>query len=150
VVAAAKPRPQADEPYPVTGWAWPQVDLREVETAAGDPARIVVDVREAYRYRGESEPIDRVAGHIPGAVNRPFVDNLDPQGRFLPPARLRDLYRDLVLDRDASQIVVHCGSGVTACHTLLALEVAGLSGAALYVGSWSEWSRNQLPIAVGP
>jgi thiosulfate/3-mercaptopyruvate sulfurtransferase len=86
-----------------------------------------------------------VAGHIPGALNLPFAENLDTAGRFKDPEALRALYRELLAGTAPDHLVVHCGSGVTACHTLLALELAGLSGAALYVGSWSEWCRNPVP-----
>lgn len=134
---------------PVNRWQLPTADIREVEIAAADKQRLVIDVREAYRYRGESEPIDLVAGHIPGAVNRPYTENLDPQGHFLPASDLRAKYQDLFTGREPENVIVHCGSGVTACHTLLALCSAGLDGAKLYVGSWSEWSRNNKPIATG-
>ena len=134
-------------PYPVSEWKLPMADIETVADAAADPERMVLDVREAYRYRGESEPIDLVAGHIPGAVNLPYVENLDDQGLFLSPAALAEKYSALLNGLQPSQLIVHCGSGVTACHTLLALSSAGLQGAALYVGSWSEWSRNDRPIA---
>ncbi len=110
---------------------------------------LVLDVREAFRYRGDSEPIDLVAGHIPGAVNCPFLENLAADGRFLPPAELQVKYSQWLAGRSPADLIVHCGSGVTACHTLLALEIAGLHGARLYVGSWSQWSRNDKPIATG-
>ncbi len=108
----------------------------------------LVDVRAAERFRGEHEPFDPVAGHIPGAVNRPFADNLDADGRFLPVSTLRRMYADLAKSPD--QVVCMCGSGITACHTLLALEHAGVSGARLYAGSWSEWIRDpERPVATG-
>ncbi|MBL8891299.1 MAG: sulfurtransferase [Planctomycetaceae bacterium] len=130
-------------------WQLPTADLNEVEIAARNRDYLVVDVREGFRYRGESEPIDLVAGHIPGAVNCPYTENLDAQGRFLPPNELRMKYQDLFSGREPGNVIIHCGSGVTACHTLLALCRAGLDGAKLYVGSWSEWSRNDKPIATG-
>lgn len=133
--------------YPVTEWRLPVADIDAVANAAANPERMVLDVREAYRYRGESEPIDLVAGHIPGAVNLPYIENLDEQGLFLSPAALAEKYTALLNGLQPSQLIVHCGSGVTACHTLLALSAAGLNGATLYVGSWSEWSRNDRPIA---
>ncbi len=139
--------PNATPGYTSRDWQLPVSNIAEVAEAAGDPKRGVVDVREAYRYLGQSEPIDLVAGHIPGAINRPFVENLDTSGRFLDPAPLREKYSDLFANRQPDQVIVHCGSGVTACHTLLAWELAGFSGAKLYVGSWSEWSRNNRPIA---
>ena len=106
--------------YPIINWEMPLVDINQVALAADDSNKLIIDVRENYRYRGESEPIDLVAGHIPGAINIPYTD-----------------------------VIVHCGSGVTACHTLLALAEAGIPGASLYVGSWSEWSRNDRRIATG-
>lgn len=137
----------AAKPYPVDGWKLLTADIEAVGKATKDPDAVVVDVREAYRFRGESEPIDLVAGHIPGAVNVPYLENLDENGRYLSVEKLREKYSPLVKDKE--KIIVHCGSGVTACHTLLALEQAGLKGASLYVGSWSEWSRNKLPIGRG-
>lgn len=94
--------------------------------------------------------MDPVAGHIPGARNRLFKDNLDPQGRFKAPALLRQEFDTLTGARPAAQLINQCGSGVTACHNLLAMEIAGLQGAALYPGSWSEWSAQPgAPIATG-
>lgn len=133
--------------YPATAWQMPVVTIEEVTVAAADPGKLVIDVREAYRYRGESEPIDLVAGHIPGAVNQPYINNLDATGKFQSARQLQEIYEPLVENKQ--EVIVHCGSGVTACHTLLALEEAGITGARLYVGSWSEWSRNDKPIATG-
>ncbi len=99
---------------------------------------VLVDARAAERYRGETEPIDPVAGHVPGAVNVPTSQNLTPQGRFRPAAELRELYAGVGAVPGAD-VAVYCGSGVTACHDLLALEVAGVTDAALYPGSWSGW-----------
>lgn len=110
---------------------------------------LIVDVREAFRYRGDSEPIDLVAGHIPGAMNCPFLENLDSSGKFLSPSDLRTKYQTWLANRCPADVIVHCGSGVTACHTLLAMAIAGLPGARLYVGSWSQWSRNNKPMATG-
>jgi len=137
-------------PYPHGGaWRLPLVDLAEVDVARLDPSRRVVDVRSAVRFRGESEPFDPVAGHIPGAVNAPYSENLAPDGWFRSPEELRAHYLAKLGPVPPSRAVIHCGSGVTACHTLLALEAAGLSGAALYVGSWSEWCRSDRPRATG-
>ncbi|MBC3541449.1 sulfurtransferase [Rufibacter sp. H-1] len=136
-------------PYPATSWQSPTADSEEVAQAAGDKNHLVIDVRDAYRYLGESEPIDPVAGHIPGAVNVPLTGNLGPEGCFLSPDDLKQKYKAVLKDVDPENVIVHCGSGVTACHTLLALESAGLKGAKLYVGSWSEWCRSNRPIAVG-
>ncbi|OFV93360.1 MAG: 3-mercaptopyruvate sulfurtransferase [Acidobacteria bacterium RIFCSPLOWO2_12_FULL_65_11] len=102
----------------------------------------LVDARTPERYRGDSEPIDRVAGHIPGAINHCFQWNLDEQGRFRPPEGLRTRFRDTIGDVAPEHIICYCGSGVTACHDLLALEHAGVRGAKLYPGSWSEWSSD--------
>jgi thiosulfate/3-mercaptopyruvate sulfurtransferase len=114
-------------------------------------APILVDARAPERFRGEVEPIDPVAGHIPGARNRPFADNLDAQGRFLPPDVLRAAFRSVLSQAAPNRVVHTCGSGVNACHNLLAMEHAGLSGSRLYPGSWSEWIRDSArPIAVGP
>jgi thiosulfate/3-mercaptopyruvate sulfurtransferase len=111
---------------------------------------LLVDARGAERFAGENETIDPVAGHVPGAVSAPFAGNLDAQGRFLDAAALRSRWRTLLGTRAPRELVAMCGSGVTACHNLLALEVAGLSGARLYPGSWSEWIRDPArPIARG-
>ena len=115
------------------------------------PARLVVDARAADRFRGENETLDPVGGRIPGAVNRFYRDNLGPDGRFKPASQLRAEYEAVAAGRPPASLVMQCGSGVTACHNLLALEVAGLPGAALYPGSWSEWSAwPDAPIATGP
>ncbi|MCC3160315.1 sulfurtransferase [Hymenobacter sp. 15J16-1T3B] len=140
---ATAPRP----PYPATAWLLPTVDADHVQRVLRAGTGLVIDVREARRYRGEVEPIDVVAGHIPGALNVPFSENLDAAGQFLSPEALRAKYAPLVTG--AGEVVVHCGSGVTACHTLLALAHAGLPLPSLYVGSWSEWSRSGRPLATG-
>ena len=118
----------------------------EAHLAAGG---MLVDARAAARFRGEEEPLDRVAGHVPGAVSRPYPQNL-ADGRFKAPMQLADEYRALLAGRDPSEVVVMCGSGVTACHNLLAMERAGLRGAKLYTGSWSGWIADQTrPVAAG-
>lgn len=132
--------------YPCQEWLLPQATLVEVEENALKDDYLVVDVRETSRFKGYNEPIDLVAGHIPGAVNIPFSTNLDEQGKFLSPEILRATYSNLFQDK--KEIAVHCGSGVTACLTLLAIDYAGLPIPKLYVGSWSEWSRNNKTIAV--
>ena len=112
------------------------------------PTLQIIDARTADRYRGENETLDRVGGHIPGAINRFFKNNLLVTGHFKSAANLRTEFSEVVAD--ASTTVMQCGSGVTACHHLLAMEIAGLPGALLYPGSWSEWSSEpSRPIAVG-
>lgn len=135
--------------YPFESWKSPTKNINDVEKATTDPNSLIIDVREAFRYRGEREPIDLVAGHIPGAVNIPYINNLDQEGKFLPSETLAETYKNAINERPLENVIVHCGSGVTACHTLLALEHAGISGAQLYVGSWSEWSRTGRTIATG-
>jgi thiosulfate/3-mercaptopyruvate sulfurtransferase len=110
-----------------------------------------VDARAAPRYRGEQESIDSVAGHVPDAVNRPFGANLESDGRFKPPEQLRRELLELMGERSPNQVIAMCGSGVTACHLLLAMEVAGLAGGRLYAGSWSEWIADPArPVRTGP
>jgi thiosulfate/3-mercaptopyruvate sulfurtransferase len=99
----------------------------------------LIDARSAERFRGIGETLDPVGGHIPGAVNHFYKDNLGPDGRFKLPHELRQIYAPKIGAYDPRQIVHQCGSGVTACHNLLAMESAGLSGSRLYAGSWSEW-----------
>lgn len=111
----------------------------------------VLDARDPVRYRGEEEPIDSKAGHIPGALNAPFKANLTADGTFLPAERLRRRYADLLGHTSADRTVSYCGSGVTACHNVLAVEEAGLGTPVLYPGSWSEWIRDpQRPVRTGP
>jgi thiosulfate/3-mercaptopyruvate sulfurtransferase len=133
---------------------WPAdrvVDVAQVNALRRDPSAVVLDARAAERYRGEVEPIDTVAGHIPGAKNAPWAANLDPEsGRFLPPEALRRQYEVLGVDGKRT-VVAYCGSGVTSCHDALALELAGFPGAKLYVGSWSGWIAGRTrPMAKGP
>ncbi len=110
----------------------------------------LVDARSADRFAGQNETLDPVAGHIPGARNHPFSGNLDAHGRFLSAPELRRCWADTLRERPAATLIAMCGSGVTACHNLLALEAAGLAGARLYAGSWSEWIRDPArPVARG-
>jgi thiosulfate/3-mercaptopyruvate sulfurtransferase len=126
------------------------VTASAVLAAAADPAVRILDARAPERYRGEVEPIDKVAGHVPGARNHPFGASLDPQGLFLPPEALHDALEASLDGVAPESAIVYCGSGVTACHVLLALEHAGLAGARLYPGSWSEWSSDPArPVATG-
>ncbi|NIF05737.1 sulfurtransferase [Chryseobacterium sp. Tr-659] len=123
-------------------WSLPVSSLERVENELKSGSSTVIDVRDAYRYRGESEPIDLVAGHIPGAINIPFSENLDENGNFLKTEILKEKYNNLLKNK-ADHLIIHCGSGVTACHTILALDYAGFPIPDLYVGSWSEWSRRE-------
>lgn len=148
-MAVAVPRPSPLPPRPFHGWARPTADLEQVAARLGDPAWKVLDVRDRERWRGEREHLDPVAGRIPGTVNVPYGENLGPDGRFKPPEALRRTYLDLLGATRPDHLVVHCGSGVTACQTLLALELAGLDGASLYVGSYGEWCRSGRPIGRG-
>ncbi len=115
----------------------------DVENALARRAVTLIDARTPERYRGEQEPIDPIAGHIPYALNRPFQLNLNRDGLFLPPDVLKQQFKRLINNRLPSEVVHYCGSGVTACHNVLAMEVAGLNGSKLYAGSWSEWIRNK-------
>jgi len=120
----------------------------EVFAAMGRPAQTLVDARSSARYKGDTEPFDPVAGHIPGALNRPFNTNLNAQGFMKSPAELAAEFTVLLNGRDASSVVHHCGSGISAIPNLLAMEVAGLGSTALYAGSWSEWCNTPgLPCA---
>jgi thiosulfate/3-mercaptopyruvate sulfurtransferase len=131
---------------------WPAgrvVDADEVAAAIRDRTAVVLDARAAERYRGEVEPIDPVSGHIPGARSAPWIDDLDEEGRFLPVEDLRERFAALGLT-DAAQAITHCGSGVTSCHAVFAMKLAGLGDARLYAGSWSDWASDPArPIAVG-
>ena len=145
------PLSSVEEYYPETkyisdyqDWQLPQVWIDDVKKASEDSDSMIVDVRESQRFDGIMEPIDLVAGHIPNAHNFPFIDNLDEKGLFKSPEVLRNLYSELLDNYEKSKIIFHCGSGVTACHSLLALDYAGFDIPNLYVGSWSEWSRNEI------
>ena len=145
---AEAPVPRTTTPYP---------DRVSLAATAGTDALLaqlgrvrLVDARAAERFRGEVEPLDKAAGHIPGALHRFFKDNLASDGRFKPADTLRSEYLALLGGDAAARTVHQCGSGVTACHNLLAMEHAGLSGSRLYPGSWSEWSADpSRPIARG-
>jgi len=120
--------------------AW--LNAIQVENGTARKSVCLIDARTPERYRGEQEPIDPVAGHIPGALNRAFQLNLDSNGLFLTPEQLRKQFKQLIGTTSPEQVVHYCGSGVTACHNLLAMEYAGLTGSKIYAGSWSEWIRN--------
>jgi thiosulfate/3-mercaptopyruvate sulfurtransferase len=125
-------------------WQLPLISINELDKIVQSHSATIVDVRDRNRYLGINEPIDLIAGHIPGALNIPFSENLTASGYFQPVDILKKKYSHLSADS-----VVHCGSGVTACHTILAMAYAGLDLPKLYVGSWSEWSRNERQIAIG-
>jgi thiosulfate/3-mercaptopyruvate sulfurtransferase len=127
------------------------IGTAQVAERVGDRRFSLVDARAAERFAGTVEPIDAVAGHIPGAVNHPFSENLANDGHFLPAAELRRRWLTRLGGAEPSEVAAMCGSGVTACHNLLSLEIAGLGGARLYAGSWSEWIRDSSrPIARDP
>jgi thiosulfate/3-mercaptopyruvate sulfurtransferase len=126
------------------------IGTADLEQRLADPAFLLIDARAGERFAGTVEPIDTVGGHIKGAVNHPFSANLGTDGRFLPAQVLRQAWERRLAGRSPTQVAAMCGSGVTACHNLLSLEVAGLRGAKLYAGSWSEWIRDpRRPIAQG-
>ena len=127
------------------------VESGQVLAGLGSPHMLILDARSPERFRGENETLDPVGGHIPGAVNRFYFDNLDDDGCFFKPvAELRSEFDALLDGRPPSEVVQQCGSGVTACHNLLAMELAGLSGSKLYPGSWSEWCADPArPVALG-
>ena len=126
------------------------VDTDAVLTATSTHAALIVDARAEMRFIGEIEPLDPVAGHVPGAKNLPFDDNLALDGTLLPAAELRERYTELLDGKSPEQVIHMCGSGVTTCHNLLAMEIAGLKGGKLYAGSWSEWVADpSRPVAKG-
>jgi thiosulfate/3-mercaptopyruvate sulfurtransferase len=143
-------RPLArDAPAPRKGEFVPRphlgatVDLPFIERFREDPSIQLVDARAPERFAGLQEPIDPVAGHIPGAMNRFWQKNLSPDGRFKPPEQLRREYEAMLAGHTPSETVHMCGSGVTACHNIFAMELAGLPGGRLYPGSWSEWCADK-------
>lgn len=132
---------------PREGW---RLTADEVLARLGDPTVRLVDARSPERYRGENETIDPVGGHIPGARNRYYMDNLGPDNRFKSPETLRAEWTAVLKGRAPADVVMYCGSGVTACHNLLALEHAGLGGARIFPGSWSEWCADpRRPVETG-
>lgn len=144
-LTADAPAARSQPPYPALPPALPMVEAGPLLSRLADVQ--VIDARAPERYRGDVEPLDAVAGHIPGAVNRFFKDNLQADGRFKPAEQLRAEFSALL---DGRPVVQQCGSGATACHNLLAMEVAGLGGGTLYPGSWSEWcSDPSRPMARG-
>lgn len=126
------------------------VSAESVAASLAEDSAVLVDARAEERFSGEVEPLDPVAGHVPGAVNLPWEDNLDLDGTFLPPGDLKELYGDIIGSHSRADVIAMCGSGVTACHNLLAMEIAGISAARLYAGSWSEWITDPArPVATG-
>lgn len=115
----------------------------DVQAQLDSPGMTLIDARGAPRFRGEVEPLDPVAGHIPGALNRPFTDNVGPDGRFKPADQLRREFLALLGERSPESVVHHCGSGISALPNLLAMEIAGLGRTRLYPGSWSEWCTTE-------
>jgi thiosulfate/3-mercaptopyruvate sulfurtransferase len=140
---------------PATFIGEPREDLRlgveDVEARLGEPSVLLVDARAPERFEGGAEALDRTAGHIPGAVNHFFRRNATDEGVMMAPDALRRHFTEVIGERSPAQVVMYCGSGVTACQNLLAMEHAGLSGAKLYPGSWSEWSSDPgRPVETGP
>jgi len=126
------------------------IDTPAMETAVDRGDSFIIDARAEERFTGEVEPLDKVAGHIPGAINLPFEDNLDFDGTFMSADEMAEFYQDIIADSPASNIIMMCGSGVTACHNLIAMEIAGRPGTKLYAGSWSEWiTDSSRPVATG-
>lgn len=146
--SAPAPREGAFEPRPRLGAT---ADVHYVAAILESPTVRIVDARAPARYEGKEEPLDPVAGHIPGAINRFWQRNLASDGRFLPSDTLRADFLELLGDAEPCLTVHQCGSGVTACHNIFAMELAGLAGARLYPGSWSEWCADpSRPVATGP
>jgi len=146
-VSSALETIEPTEKYPISKWSLAQADMEEVEKARNKKENIVVDVRDKNRFDGLKEPLDLIAGHIPGAINVPFSENLNEDGFYKSAEDLAKKYIEIIGDKNPENVIVHCGSGVTACHTLLAMDYAGIPIPKLYVGSWSEWSRNDRELA---
>jgi thiosulfate/3-mercaptopyruvate sulfurtransferase len=149
--AAGLPLSTAEPDWPAATFTprlRPGGTLDRDEVAAGLDDLVLLDARSVERYRGDEDPVDPVAGHIPTAISAPCTDNLGPDQRFLPAAALAERYRRLGAT-EPERVVAYCGSGVTACHDLLAMELAGLGGARLYPGSWSDWSAHGGAVAIG-
>lgn len=130
---------------------WPPdqlVEIDEVQSMGFDDGTLILDARSAARYRGEKNPVDEREGHIPGARSAPSSDNLGPDGRFMSPAELAERYQRM--GADERDVIVYCGSGVSACHNLLAMRAAGVGDGRLFVGSWSAWAADHdLPVETG-
>lgn len=140
---------EIDSPLPGSFIARPWIGVIDRSGVADRaPSTALIDARSAERYVGDVEPMDPKAGHIPGALSMPLTDNLNEALQFLPPEALRDRFSDAGIT-DGADVISQCGSGVTACHNIAAMEIAGLGRPLLYVGSWSDWSTSDLPIATG-
>jgi thiosulfate/3-mercaptopyruvate sulfurtransferase len=136
--------------HPLAGINTAQAAIDFVVSATRQATHTIIDARAAPRFRGEMEPIDPIAGHIPGALNRPFTMNLNEHGFFKTPLQLKAEFDALLGGRDASKVIHHCGSGVSAVPNVLAMQIAGYPASQLFAGSWSEWSgRSNLPVAQG-
>lgn len=146
----SKDEPRVD-PAPPRKLTFDRARIADAEEVRQRGGAVLIDARSPERYRGETEPVDKKAGHVPGAVNVPWSSNVDAQGRFHPPGVLRKSYESYESRDSRGGVIVSCGSGVTACHAAFAIELAGLPPARLYVGSWSGWIEDpSRPIALGP
>ena len=149
--AATGQETRAAAPFTASVHPEMRVSIEDVQRRMVDGRTLLVDARGPERFEGKSETIDKVAGHIPGAHNHFYKWNLGDEGTMRPPAELRARFDALLAGRDPGEVVMYCGSGVSACHNLLAMEHAGLTGTPLYPGSWSEWSADATrPIEKGP
>jgi thiosulfate/3-mercaptopyruvate sulfurtransferase len=147
--AGAEP-PRTESNYQLAGVNTAQAAIEFVATQISNPSAAIIDARAPARFRGEVEPLDPVAGHIPGALNRPFGDNFSADGKFKSAAQLRSELDQLLAGRDPAQVIHHCGSGVTATPNVLAMEIAGYPPTQLFAGSWSEWCSDPArPVAQG-
>jgi thiosulfate/3-mercaptopyruvate sulfurtransferase len=133
-ITTAKPKTFKPKPHPEM-----IATLNEIETIRQHPNKLLVDSRAQERYRGETEPLDPVAGHIPGAVNRYYMDNLDEEGKMKTVSELKEIFSALIGETQPGNVIFYCGSGVTSAHNILAMAHAGLGMAKIYPGSWSEW-----------
>ena len=149
--AGATPASASDASnYPLAPACIALAATKTIANQLGRSTQTLVDARGAPRFRGEVEPLDPAAGHIPGALNRPFTENFDAQGLFKPAAQLRTEFEALLAGRDPATVVHHCGSGVSAVPNIIAMEIAGLGRTALYAGSWSDWCSDPArPVAQG-
>ena len=149
-LSVADAAPRTSGPFTVRPAVVSTVSYEQVRAGLSNTGVRVLDARSPDRFRGENETLDPIGGHIPGAGNRFFMDNIGADGKFKPAAQLRKEFEAVMANVPAADCIAQCGSGVTACHNLLAMSVAGLDGASLYPGSWSEWSsRPGAPIATG-